>query len=196
MFGDPVTNPMEWDNVALGNVVKVRSSKRVYQREQTTHGVPFLRVSDLVNRIANGLETNELFMSDEQYEDFAASGLVPKSGDILVTSRGTLGLCYIVTDADRFYFQDGMISWLDRQESRINSIYLAFLFQTDMIKQQLEAISTGSTVNYISLGNLEGFNILLPPLPFQNRFADFVRAADKSKFVARKATQTLKALVL
>ena len=43
MFGDPATNPMGWKVERLGNIVKVRSSKRVYQREQTLDGVPYKR---------------------------------------------------------------------------------------------------------------------------------------------------------
>jgi hypothetical protein len=37
---------------------------------------------------------------------------------------------------------------------------------------------------------LENFEIPLPPLPLQTRFAEFARAADKSKFVVREAAKT------
>ena len=183
MFGDPVTNPMSWEEKRLGDIVAVKSSKRVYQREQTMDGVPFLRVSDLVNKIIQGVNTCDLYISEELYENFLKSELVPKTGDILVTSRGTLGLCYIVKKSDRFYFQDGMISWLDKNEQYVNSVYLDYLFQSDGIKQQIKQMSAGSTVNYLSLVNLGNFKILLPPLDLQTRFADFVRQGDKLKFV-------------
>jgi type I restriction enzyme S subunit len=88
MFGDGC-----FEIKRLEEVVKVRSSKRVYQKEQTDCGVPFLRVSDLTDRITSGTSITELFISDDLYENLARSGLTPTAGDILGTSRGTLGLC-------------------------------------------------------------------------------------------------------
>jgi type I restriction enzyme S subunit len=177
----------EFDTKRLGEVVRVRSSKRVYQKEQTNYGVPFLRVSDLTDRITNGTNSCELYIADELYDSFAKSGLVPTAGDILVTSRGTLGLCYIIRDADRFYFQDGMISWLDKSQCDIDSVYMVYLFQTDLVKKQIAQVSGGSTVAYISLSNLESFKIPLPPLELQTRFATFAEAADKSKSELKRA---------
>jgi type I restriction enzyme S subunit len=184
----------EFDTKRLGEVVRVRSSKRVYQKEQTNYGVPFLRVSDLTDRITNGANACELYIADELYDSFAQSGLVPTAGDILVTSRGTLGLCYIIREADRFYFQDGMISWLDKSQCNIDSVYIAYLFQTDLVKKQIAQVSGGSTVAYISLSNLENFKIPLPPLELQTRFAAFAEAADKSKFALKCALQKLESM--
>jgi type I restriction enzyme S subunit len=186
MFGDG-----GFDTKRIGEVVRVRSSKRVYQKEQTNYGVPFLRVSDLTDRITHGVNSCELYITDELYDSFVQSGLVPKTGDILVTSRGTLGLCYIIREADRFYFQDGMISWLDKSDSDVNSIYMTYLFQADIVKKQIAQVSAGSTVAYISLNNLENFEIPLPPLPLQTRFAAFAEAADKSTFAMTRALDEL-----
>jgi type I restriction enzyme S subunit len=83
MFGAPATNIKRWPIVLLKDLFNVRSSKRVYQGEQTTQGVPFLRVSDLVQKI-NGSEAScNLYISNEQYNDFLRSSLVPDSQKIL-----------------------------------------------------------------------------------------------------------------
>jgi type I restriction enzyme S subunit len=194
MFGDPVTNPTGWEYKRLGDIVKVTSSKRVYQRELTLNGIPFLRVSDLVSRIVDGVDICDLYISEKLYDDFLKSGFVPKEGDVLVTSRGTLGLCYVVKGEDRFYFQDGMISWLNKQEQGIDSTYLSFLFQTDSIRQQIEQVSAGSTVNYLSIASLGSFKILFPPLDLQSRFAEFVRTVDESKSEMKRGLDKLELL--
>jgi len=181
MFGDPVRNPMGWEAKKLGDIVKVRSSKRVYQREQTSSGLPFLRVSDLVSKIVDRIDTCELYISETLYEEFRKGGFVPKTGDILVTSRGTLGLCYIVNEQDKFYFQDGMISWLHKKETTVDSMYLSYLFQSNEIRRQIDRVSAGSTVNYLSLANLESLKILYPPLDLQTKFADFVERVEAQK---------------
>ena len=112
MLGDPVEN-MKWPLHFLSELCKVGSSKRIYKNEQTISGIPFLRISDLMNRIEVGDETNDLFISSEKLEELKEKELVPKVGEILVTSRGTLGECYIINDVDNFYFQYGMISWFN-----------------------------------------------------------------------------------
>ena len=189
MFGDLEDNSKNWPIKRLGDVFRVRSSKRVYQKEQTTEGIPFLRVSDLVEKITSQVDTCDLFISEELFKDFVQSGFVPKTGDILVTSRGTLGLCYIMCESDKFYFQDGMISWLDKCKQELNSVFVSYMFQTNMVKKQILQVAAGSTVAYLSLSNLEKLRILLPPLDLQNRFAQFVEVADKSKFVVWEATK-------
>lgn len=194
MFGDAIENPMHWDIKDIGSVFKVRSSKRVYQREQTLDGVPFLRVSDLVNRITGQGDTTDLYISEELYESFEANNLVPKPDDILVTSRGTLGLCYIVREEDKFYFQDGMISWLDNVAKKSNAVFVAHMFQTDKVRRQIKKAAAGSTVDYLSLGNLQKIEIPLPPLDLQTRFADFVRQVDKSKFEMQQRLEKLETL--
>ncbi|AEF86822.1 type I restriction-modification system S subunit [Treponema primitia ZAS-2] len=191
MFGDPVTNPMGWDVKKLKNLYKVRSSKRIYQNEQVSEGIRFLRVSDLVRKILDGIDSCDLYISEEQYMRFLDSGLVPKAEDILVTSRGTLGLCYIVQPSDRFYFQDGMISWLEKQGIEIESIYVYYLFGTYGFRQQMEQLPTGTTVSYLSLETLGNLEIMVPPLPIQNAFAAFVHQVDKSKFEIQKGLKQM-----
>ena len=43
---------------------------------------------------------------------------------------------------------------------------------------------------------LKGITIELPPLDLQHRFADFVRAADKSKFVVQEVVKTVSKSVI
>ena len=186
MFGDSVTNPMGWAVEKLKDICVVGSSKRVYQSEQTSTGVPFLRISDLVSRITSQEEQCDLHISEEKYSEFERQGLVPKAGDILVTARGTLGLCYIVKPEDKFYFQDGMISWVHASEADINPVYISYLFDSQGIKRQIDSAVAGSTVAYLSIAQLGQFDILLPPIELQNQFAEFVELADKSELVIRE----------
>lgn len=112
IFGDSETNTKNWRVLPMSKICSVGSSKRIYQSEQSSSGVPFWRISDLTSLITTGTVTPELYMPEERYKELKTQGQVPAPGDILITSRGTLGQCYIVKVNDRFYFQDGMISWL------------------------------------------------------------------------------------
>ena len=181
MFGDNPVENGKWKVEKLGNLVTVTSSKRIYAEEQSTEGIPFLRISDLVSKI-NGIDSNDLYIPEEKYHEFVENGLVPNVDDILVTSRGTLGLCYTITADDKFYFQDGMITWLKfSNHESILSIFLSFLFNV-ILKQKIDLKTNGATVKYVSISELKNLEIPVPPLELQQQFAAFVQQIDKSKF--------------
>ena len=187
IFGDSEFNTMQWPTKKLSEVCYVSSSKRIYQNEQSTEGVPFLRISDLNERIDNVKNAPELFIPMNKYNELKENGLVPTEGDILVTSRGTLGRCYIVRPEDEFYFQDGMISWLSGLSHQITSLYLSQLFGMSGIQKQIASLQAGSTVAYLSISMLKRLDIMLPPLNLQNQFAVFFEQTDKSKVAIQKA---------
>ena len=185
MFGEPENNNKAWPVKSLDKLCTVGSSKRVYQSEQSAEGVPFWRISDLVNKIDTGTVDSTLFISEIKYTELKQAGLVPVTGDILVTSRGTLGRCYIIQDEDRFYFQDGMISWLSNYSEEITPLYLQYLFTMSGFRKQIDNMQAGSTVAYLSIVMLKKLQVMVPDKALQDQFATFVAQTDKSKLLYR-----------
>lgn len=186
MFGDPKNNNKEWPIKSLDKLCTVRSSKRIYQSEQSSKGVPFWRVSDLVSKMETGVVDSTLFISEIKYAELKRDGLVPAAGDILVTSRGTLGRCYIIQEEDCFYFQDGMISWLSNYSEEIIPLYLQYLFTMSGFRKQIDNMQAGSTVTYLSIAMLKKLQVMVPAEELQTQFADFVAGVDKSKYCHEK----------
>lgn len=187
MFGDPEHNNKSWPVQPLDSLCSVGSSKRIYQNEQSADGVPFWRISDLVSKMDTGVADSGLFIPEEKYLELRQSGLVPMAGDILVTSRGTLGRCYIIQEEDRFYFQDGMISWLSNYAESITPLYLQHLFTMNGFRKQIDGMQAGSTVAYLSIAMLKKLRIMVPSEEVQSEFAAFVAQIDKSKSVIQKS---------
>ena len=187
LFGEPEANTKNWPVVNMADLCIVGSSKRIYQSEQSMDGVPFWRISDLTNLINTGMATAELFISEERYMMLQAQEQVPVEGDILVTSRGTLGQCYIVRADDKFYFQDGMISWLSEYADGITPLYIAYLFSMPGFRKQIDSMQAGSTVAYLSIAMIRKLKVMLPDMETQNQFSTFVAQVDKSKAVVQKA---------
>lgn len=183
LFGDPEQNTKEWQVRPLGELCLVGSSKRIYQNEQSPEGIPFWRVSDLVSKMDTGKAEGDLFIPAEKYSELKQAGLVPIPGDILVTSRGTLGRCYIIKAEDCFYFQDGMISWLSKYSDGITPIYLQYLFTMSGFRKQIDSMQAGSTVAYLSIAMLKKLQIMIPSRDVQEQFAAFVEQTDKSKAI-------------
>ena len=187
MFGEPEHNSKSWPVQPLDSLCSVGSSKRIYQNEQSADGVPFWRISDLVSKMDTGVADSGLFIPEEKYLELRQSGLVPMAGDILVTSRGTLGRCYIIQEEDRFYFQDGMISWLSNYAENITPLYLQHLFTMNGFRKQIDGMQAGSTVAYLSIAMLKKLRIMVPSEEMQSEFAAFVAQIDKTKSVIQKS---------
>ena len=185
LFGDPEHNEKQWAVLKLETLCSVSSSKRIYQNELSAEGVPFLRISDLVNRMDTGSTECELYIPEERYEELKVSGLVPVAGDMLLTARGTLGRCYTLTASDKFYFQDGMITWLYGFDKKLTTNYLTHLFSMSGFRKQIDSLQAGSTVAYLSIAMTKKLDVMLPPIELQNQFATFVEQTEKSKYYSR-----------
>ena len=191
MFGDFEFNPKEFPVYHLCELCDVGSSKRIYQEEQSISGIPFLKVADLNELIDTGKYSCSTFIPLERYEQLLHKELTPTENDILITSRGTLGKCYIVQSDDEFYFQDGMISWLSNFSPKVSSIYISYLFAQPYIQKQIESLQAGSTVAYLSIAMLKKINVILPPKKLQDDFATFVEHVDQQKQTVQQSLDKL-----
>lgn len=191
MFGDPERNTKGWPLLNISELCTVGSSKRIYQSEQAQEGIPFLRIADLTNLINTGTITAELYIPEMRYAELQAQGQVPIKGDILITSRGTLGQCYIVKEDDRFYFQDGMISWLSKFVHDITPTYISYLFTMPGFRKQIDSMQAGSTVAYLSIAMIKKLKAMVPNMELQEKFADFVTQTNKSKLVVSQSLEKL-----
>ena len=187
MFGDPISNEKGWEKNKLDELYKVTSSKRILQSEWQDNGVPFYKVADIVNLIDGKTVIPSTYIKESTYNELISLGLVPNSGDILITSRGTLGECYIVLEGDKFYFQDGMITWLSQKANNILPIYLKSVFGTKSFLDSLLHNANMSTVAYLSIGQLSKVLIPLPPLALQQQFAEKIQAIEAQKELVKQS---------
>ena len=171
-----------WPVANIGALFDVGSSKRVFQKDWKNAGVPFYRAREIVKLSANGFVNNELFISEEMYDEYARLYGIPRGGDILVTGVGTLGVCYLVKDNDRFYYKDGNIICL-HSRGKISSRFVCECYKLPFIKKQIQLNAGGSTVGTYTIENARKTCIIVPPHDLQNAFIAFIEELDKSKVV-------------
>lgn len=157
-----VALPEDWELVQLGDHFMITSSKRVFQRDWRTSGVPFYRARELAVLGAEGRVKNELFIDREMFDYYRRAFGAPRPGDFLITGVGTLGKTYVVQDGDEFYFKDGNIIWL-KASSTVDSFYLKQLFKTPFVLDQVFSNSGGSTVGTYTITNAKLTYIPAPP---------------------------------
>lgn len=190
MFGDPATNPKSWPIKILEELFDITSSKRVFERDWKSHGVPFYRTRELVKLATYGHVDNELFISEEMYKKYSAKYGAPREGDIMVSGVGTLGICYVVKQGDKFYFKDGNIIWL-KKKTEANSLFIETAFQTAFVQNQIHNNSAGATVGTYTIVRAKKTRVLLPSLELQNKFADRVEEIRKLEFAQSASRKRL-----
>ena len=182
-FGDFKSNPKGLEITTIDQLFSVGSSKRVFQKDWKSSGVPFYRAREIVKLSEQGFVDNELFITEEMYQEYAARYGVPQPGDIMVTGVGTLGICYLVQPKDRFYYKDGNTLCF-HSLGRIDSRFVVECYKMPFIREQIEANAGGSTVGTYTIETASKTRIFNPPIEEQQEFVAFVRQSDKSKFAA------------
>lgn len=164
----PFDLPQSWKWVKWGDIVNIVSARRVHQTDWQKEGIPFYRAREIAEMSRNnGQVDNELFISEELYNEFSVSG-IPKPGDIMVTAVGTLGKTYIVKNGDKFYYKDASVICFENHFG-LCSEYLAIMMDTPLMKQQIKSNSDGTTVATLTMVRMNEYLFPLPPLAEQYR---------------------------
>ena len=152
----------------LENLYDIGSSKRVFQSEWRSEGVPFYRAREIAKLAIDDYIDNELFIDEELYDSYVKKYGKPQPGDIMVTGVGTLGVCYIVKPNDKFYFKDGNILWFKQKApDRILPEYLVRLFDSNDVREFISKNSSGTTVGTFTIQTAKKLEINLPSLEEQ-----------------------------
>jgi len=193
MFGDPVSNPMGFGKVKLGDICGVGSSKRVFVQEFVDSGVPFYRGTEIGKLGAEQAIKPHLFIAKEHYEKLKEKAGVPEIGDLLLPSICPDGRILRVSNKEPFYFKDGRVLWIKVNELSINSMYLK-TFLKELFNVNYSAIASGTTFAELKIVALKGISILNPPVELQNQFAERIQLIVAQKQQAQASLQKSEAL--
>ena len=179
----------EWKEYKLGDVCTISSSKRIFASEYQKSGIPFYRGKEIIEK-QNGISiSNELFISEERFNEIRNKYGAPKEGDMLLSSVGTLGVPYIVQN-ETFYFKDGNLTWFYDYKN-INNYFLYYWFLSPQAKFLIDTKAIGSTQKALTIETLKKFEILLPSLSTQNKIVSILKSLDDKIEVNRKICENL-----
>ena len=186
MFGDIKTNDKNWEIKNLDSIYYIRSSKRIFEKDYKKEGVPFFRSKEIVELSNSKNIIPEIYISFDKYEELKKASGIPLKDDLLITAVGTIGKIWKVNYEKDFYFKDGNLIWLQlKNKNQFNTLSLKRILE-DSIKNEKENLASGSAYNALTIDKLKKFNIIMPPIELQNKFAERVEKIEKLSFIFDK----------
>lgn len=186
MFGDPVTNPMGWEIISLSDII-THANNGMSRRGNDNNGDIVLRLVELQEGFIDYGKPNRIRLNNAEKERYLLS-----EGDFLFArvngNPNNVGRCAAFSDIGEPVFHNDHIIRVRFNRDILNNTYASELLNNSYGKNEMkDKIKTSAgqyTINQTGIGAIK---IPLPPLPLQNRFADFVRQADKSKFAMQQS---------
>ena len=169
---------MSWEKTTIGEHCTVTSSKRFHLSDRTNCGVPFYCSKEIIQKVKSEEIDNCDYISEEFYEAVAQKYGVPQENDLLVTTRGTIGVPYLYKKSDRFYFADGNLTWMKDFQSTLLPQYLYYWFLSYEGQRKIDSIAKGTAQKAVPISGIKTLELLLPPIEIQCRIADILSAYD------------------
>ena len=183
LFGDPLIEEDRYPRVPLGSLAEVGSSKRIFEKEYVSEGIPFYRTKEIVELSKGNRITTELFITKERYDQIRSEYGAPQKGDLLISAVGTIGVIWIVDGKNDFYFKDGNLLRVSATEKFVPE-YLKHLLEA-LISAYKSEMSSGTAYAALTISALKEMMVYDVPHAEQEQFAAFVEQTDKSKLCGK-----------
>jgi type I restriction enzyme S subunit len=176
MFGDPVTNPMGWEMRQLGELCDISRGGSPRPIEQYLGGtVPWIKIGDATT----GDDVYLRSTKEHIIEAGVKKSRRVKSESLIFANCGvSLGFARIITFDGCIH--DGWLSF-ENIDERLDKVFL--LKSLNHCTSYFRRLAPEGTQPNLNTGIMKGYRQMVPPLPLQKAFADFVCQVDKSKFI-------------
>ena len=187
MFGDPVSNPKEWEIVPLSNEADIKIGpfgSLLHKEDYIVGGHALVNPSHIVS--GKIVPDHELTVSDEKYAELAVYHL--KVGDVVLGRRGEMGRCAVVE-------QEGLLcgtgSLIIRSKGDLRADFIQKIISFPSFKETIEEMAVGQTMPNLNVPIVSAFQIIKPPKKTQDQYYDFVDKMMKTKTITQQGLNKL-----
>ena len=184
--------PIEWDVRSMSELTTQIVDGVHHTPTYTSSGVPFIVVSDLTSGIGIDFDHTRL-VSEAAHREYAKR-VEPRSGDVLVSKDGTLGVARIVPDgAPRFSIFVSVALLRPKHRLCIADLLWSF-FESGEFYWQLGALSAGTGLAHIHLEHFRQFQLRCPRVDEQRRIFAVITAQSRLLTEYTDALQKLRSV--
>ncbi|MED0652819.1 restriction endonuclease subunit S [Anoxybacillus geothermalis] len=184
MFGDPMLNKKQWPKKKLGNICSIvrGGSPRPIEKFLGGH-IPWIKISDATKGDSIYLKNTKEFIIEEGVKK---SRLIKKGSLIFANCGVSLGFARIITFDGCIH--DGWLAFEDIP-NYVNKIFLLKLLNqfTDYFRKT----APDGTQPNLNTTIMKNFEVILPPIELQNRFANIVLKIESQKDLLQKSLEEL-----
>ena len=124
--------------------------------------------------IDQNFDTGIHFISYEKYETLKAFTVF--SGDLLITTRGTIGRCVTVPETAPIGILHPCLMRVQTNDSHLLTEYLAVLIQdAGLVLRQLQMMSAATTIDVVYSDSLKRTYLPLPPVAEQHEILQYIK---------------------
>lgn len=190
MFGDPVTNPNQWEKVPLSDLADVRIGpfgSLLHKEDYIAGGHPLVNPSHILDDKI--VVDKKLSVSEQKYAELEPYHL--KIGDVVMGRRGEMGRCAVVQ-------YEGLLcgtgSLLIRTKGNVTADYIQKIISFPSFKKTIEDMAVGQTMPNLNVPIVSNFQIIKPPLQVQKKYYQFVEQTEKIKTTISESLEKLETL--
>lgn len=189
MFGDPATNPKEWQKAKIGDLFEVKGGKRLpkgapYAQEPTPFR--YIRGTDIWPD-----EINRQTLVYLRPEDQATiKRYVVAKDDVIITIAGKIGVAARVgDDLVGVNLTENAAMIRPNGTNLTNAAFLSSMLNSPFVQRQIETLTGRVTIGKLALERIRLIEIFLPPLKLQEDYlqkVDHIRSIQTQQFNAMK----------
>ena len=192
MFGDPVTNSAEREQVPFSSFMTgIRYGTSQPPEYSESGKYKFIRATNIKNgRIT---ENDMLQISEDEAAKIAKCKLDGNEIIIVRSGANTGDTCVVTSEYAGQYAGYDIIVSLDL--TRVNPVYFNELLNTHYMQMVVKPLTARSAQPHLNAKQVSDLPMLVASLEEQNRFAELVTQADKSKFEIKKSIENISELI-
>ena len=195
MFGDPITNPKQWEVKKLIELVHKDcpvSYGIVQPGDGEEKGVPVVRPVDLKD--SNYIGRENLKLTTQEISD-SYSRTILRGDEILICVRGTTGLLGLVSSELKGCNVTRGIVPLFFADDIATKLFIFAALKTPAIQSIIADKTYGATLKQINIKDLRDIEFPLPPLSLQQSFAAKIEAIEAQKQAVQQSIREVEALL-
>ena len=190
MFGDPLSNPKNWKLSTLSSLVNAVIDCPHTTPRWIESGKVAIRTSNL--REGGWIWDDKRYVSEQEYHERSARAYV-KSGDIILSREGTVGVAAIVSSDMEICLGQRLVQ-IQPNLQLANNHFLLNLILYELAPERIERVMVGATSKHLNLKDLRSMKMITPLITLQNQFDERIQLIEAQKQQAQASLTKSEAL--
>ena len=176
MFGDPVTNPMGWEVVTVGDEIGfLTSGSRGWAKYYAKDGDTFIRIQNLKD---GQLDLGDIaFVNAPESAEARRTKVEP--GDVLLSITADLGRTAVVPGGIAKAHINQHLAIL--RFTSLNPVFVSYQLASKGGQAQFDRLNREGVKAGLNFNDVKSIRLTNPPLDLQHRFAAIVESVEQQK---------------